>query len=279
LAVPAGSTDEEIQKFINDPDPNKRRGHLTSIKVYDDQGNTRQLEVTLWKVRENTWKAKFNLDESSQVSVDVKGTGGENTQLPGNVELELGFSPDGKIVSVSDGVDSMSAGKLNAQISFKIDGNPAPQSFTMNFGEANLVNGVTQFSSDFTTKAVKQDGYPMGYMEAFSIDDTGTITGVFSNGVRQPLATIAMATFTNPAGLNKAGDTMFSYSLNSGEANIGEAGLAGKGKINAGLLEMSNVDLSDAFTDMIVTQRGFQANSRTIVTSDQMIQEVLGLKR
>ncbi|MCZ8237950.1 MAG: flagellar hook protein FlgE [Leptospiraceae bacterium] len=279
LAVPPDATDEEIKKYINDPDPNKRRGHLTSIKVYDDQGNTRQLEATLWKVRENTWKAKFNLDAASQVSVDVKGTGGENTQLPGNVELELGFSPDGKIVSVSDGVDSQTAGKLNAQISFRTEGNPAVQNFTMNFGEANLVNGVTQFSSDFTTKAVKQDGYPMGYMEAFSIDDTGTVTGVFSNGVRQPLATIAMATFTNPAGLNKAGDTMFSYSLNSGEANIGEAGVQGKGKINAGLLEMSNVDLSDQFTDMIVTQRGFQANSRTIVTSDQMIQEVLGLKR
>ena len=67
--------------------------------------------------------------------------------------------------------------------------------------------------------------------------------------------------------------------MNSGEANIGEAGLAGKGKINAGLLEMSNVDLADQFTDMIVTQRGFQANSRTITTTDQMIQEVLGLKR
>jgi flagellar hook protein FlgE len=88
-----------------------------------------------------------------------------------------------------------------------------------------------------------------------------------------------MAVFNNPSGLNKVGDTMFAYSMNSGEANIGESGVAGRGKINAGLLEMSNVDLSDAFTDMIVTQRGFQANSKTITTSDQMIQEVLGLKR
>ncbi len=279
LAVPPDATEEEIQRYINDPDPKKRRGHLTSIKVYDDQGNERQLEVTMWKVRENTWRARFNITDATQVSVDVKGTGGENTPLPGNVELELGFSPDGKIVSISDGVDSQTTETLSAEISFRIEGNPTVQTFRMNFGEANQVNGVTQFSSDFTTKAVKQDGYTMGYMEAFSIDDTGTITGVFSNGVRQPIAIIALATFTNPAGLNKVGDTMFSYSLNSGEANIGQAGIAGKGKINAGLLEMSNVDLSDQFTDMIVTQRGFQANSRTIVTSDQMIQEVLGLKR
>ncbi|WP_000292725.1 flagellar hook-basal body complex protein, partial [Leptospira interrogans] len=151
--------------------------------------------------------------------------------------------------------------------------------FDLNLGEAGMVNGITQFSSDFTTKAVKQDGYTMGYLESFSIDNSGTITGVFSNGVRQPLARVATAVFNNPAGLDKAGDTMFSYSMNSGEPNIGEAGVQGRGKINAGLLEMSNVDLSDQFTDMIVTQRGFQANSRTITTSDQMIQEVLGLKR
>ena len=119
----------------------------------------------------------------------------------------------------------------------------------------------------------------MGYMESFSIDNAGRIVGVFSNGITQELAQVAMAIFTNPAGLNKAGDTMYSYSINSGEANIGESGIAGRGKINAGILEMSNVDLSDQFTDMIVTQRGFQANSRTITTSDQMIQEVLGLKR
>ena len=144
---------------------------------------------------------------------------------------------------------------------------------------SELVSGITQFASDFTTKAIKQDGYPMGYMESFSIDNAGRIVGVFSNGITQELAQVAMAIFTNPAGLNKAGDTMYSYSINSGEANIGESGIAGRGKINAGILEMSNVDLSDQFTDMIVTQRGFQANSRTITTSDQMIQEVLGLKR
>ncbi|HNO24462.1 MAG TPA: flagellar hook-basal body complex protein, partial [Leptospiraceae bacterium] len=156
---------------------------------------------------------------------------------------------------------------------------PTMQTFALNLGEAGMVNGVTQFSADFTTKAVRQDGYPMGYMEAFTIDNSGTVTGVYSNGITQPLARIALAIFTNPAGLNKAGDTLYTYSINSGEANIGESGIAGRGKINAGLLEMSNVDLSDQFTDMIVTQRGFQANSRTIVTSDQMIQEVLGLKR
>ncbi|EMI71713.1 flagellar hook-basal body protein [Leptospira noguchii str. Bonito] len=278
-AVPPDATQEEITAMINDPDPKMRRGHVTTINTFDDQGIQREFKMEFYKVRDNTWKARLNMTDSTQLSVDVSGTGGQNTQLPGNVELEFGFTPDGKLVYVSDGVDSMNSGKLNAKVSFRIPGNPAIQNFDLNLGEAGMVNGITQFSSDFTTKAVKQDGYTMGYLESFSIDNSGTITGVFSNGVRQPLARIATAVFNNPAGLDKAGDTMFAYSMNSGEPNIGEAGVQGRGKINAGLLEMSNVDLSDQFTDMIVTQRGFQANSRTITTSDQMIQEVLGLKR
>ncbi|EMN11869.1 flagellar hook protein FlgE [Leptospira borgpetersenii] len=278
-AVPPDATQEEITAMINDPDPKMRRGHVTTIKTFDDQGIQREFKMEFYKVRDNTWKARLSMTDATQLSADVSGTGGQNTQLPGNTELEFGFTPDGKLVYVSDGVDSMNSGKLNAKVSFRIAGNPAVQSFDLNLGEAGMVDGITQFSSDFTTKAVKQDGYTMGYLESFSIDNSGTITGVFSNGVRQPLARIATAIFNNPAGLDKAGDTMFAYSMNSGEPNIGEAGVQGKGKINAGLLEMSNVDLSDQFTDMIVTQRGFQANSRTITTSDQMIQEVLGLKR
>ncbi|ASV11181.1 MULTISPECIES: flagellar hook protein FlgE [Leptospira] len=278
-SVPPDATQEEITAMINDPDPKMRRGHVTTIKTFDDQGIQREFKMEFYKVRDNTWKARLSMTDATQLSADVSGTGGQNTQLPENTELEFGFTPDGKLVYVSDGVDSMNSGKLNAKVSFRIAGNPAVQSFDLNLGEAGMVDGITQFSSDFTTKAVKQDGYTMGYLESFSIDNSGTITGVFSNGVRQPLARIATAVFNNPAGLDKAGDTMFAYSMNSGEPNIGEAGVQGRGKINAGLLEMSNVDLSDQFTDMIVTQRGFQANSRTITTSDQMIQEVLGLKR
>lgn len=278
-AVPADATKEEIDKFINEPDPRKRRGHITSIKVFDDQGIERELRLEMYKVKENIWRARVNVANAEQVSVDVVGAGGQNNQQPENTELELTFTPDGKLVAVSDGVDSSTKDKLTANVSYKVAGNPTAQTFSLFLGEAGKVNGVTQFSSEFTTKATKQDGYPMGYMEAFSIDNSGTILGIYTNGVQQPLAKIAMALFTNPAGLNKAGDTNYTFSINSGEPNIGVSGIAGRGKINAGILEMSNVDLSDQFTDMIVTQRGFQANSRTVVTSDQMIQEVLGLKR
>ncbi|MCB1167923.1 MAG: flagellar hook-basal body complex protein, partial [Leptospiraceae bacterium] len=276
--VPADATDEQIQKFISGP-PEQRRGHATTINVYDPEGNKRELRLEMWKTDENRWTGRVIMDGAENVSVNVVGPAGQDTAVPGNKNFELGFSSDGRLMSVSDGTDSLNDGKLEINVSFRIPGNPETQTFKLNMGESGQVKGVTQFASEFTTKAVEQDGYPMGYLEAFSIDNTGTITGTYSNGVKEPLAKIALATFTNPAGLDKAGETKFAYSMNSGEPNIGEAGLAGKGKINAGLLEMSNVDLTDQFTDMIVTQRGFQANSRTITTTDQMIQEVLGLKR
>ena len=119
----------------------------------------------------------------------------------------------------------------------------------------------------------------MGYLETFKIDQSGVITGVYSNGTNRTLGQVALASFTNPGGLEKAGESTYMVSNNSGEANIGPSGVAGKGKVIAGALEMSNVDLAEQFTDMIVTQRGFQANSRTITTSDQMLQELLTLKR
>jgi flagellar hook protein FlgE len=119
----------------------------------------------------------------------------------------------------------------------------------------------------------------MGYLESFKIDQAGVITGVYSNGTNRAIGQVALAGFTNPGGLEKAGENTYEVSNNSGEARIDAAGIAGKGKIIAGALEMSNVDLAEQFTDMIVTQRGFQANSRTITTSDQMIQELLTLKR
>ena len=138
---------------------------------------------------------------------------------------------------------------------------------------------MTQFAEKSSTKAVTQDGYPMGYLESFKIDQNGEIIGVYSNGTNRPIGQVALASFTNPGGLEKAGENTYVVSNNSGDARVDPAGVAGKGKIIAGTLEMSNVDLAEQFTDMIVTQRGFQANSRTITTSDQMLQELLTLKR
>jgi flagellar hook protein FlgE len=160
------------------------------------------------------------------------------------------------------------------------DGAPVRQEFTLNLGEVGgYTRAITQFAETSSTKVVEQDGYSMGYMDNFKIDQNGIITGVFSNGTNRVLGQVALASFANQGGLEKAGENTFVQSTNSGIANIGPARVAGKGKIQAGTLEMSNVDLADQFVDMIVTQRGFQANSRTIQTADQLLQELLTLKR
>jgi flagellar hook protein FlgE len=138
---------------------------------------------------------------------------------------------------------------------------------------------MTQYAEQSSAKPVEQDGRAMGYLENFRIDSSGVITGVYSNGTTRTIGQVAMASFANQGGLENAGDNTFRVSNNSGLANIGPSGIAGKGKIVAGALEMSNVDMADQFVDMIVTQRGFQANSRTIQTADQLLQELLTLKR
>ena len=154
------------------------------------------------------------------------------------------------------------------------------QILNINLGEIGTSkNTITQFSDKSTTKAYEQDGYGMGYLENFRIDQSGVITGVYSNGVRQEIGQLAMASFTNQGGLEKAGDNTYIQSNNSGVANISVSGTVGKGKLIGGTLEMSNVDLTDQFVDMIVTQKGFQAGAKTIQTSDTMLETVLNLKR
>ena len=140
-------------------------------------------------------------------------------------------------------------------------------------------SGVVQTASESTLGFKSQNGYPQGTMVGYNITDSGIIVGEFSNGRTKNIGQIATAVFGNPGGLVRVGDTAFSASPNSGEAEIGRPGTGANGKLSPGALEMSNVNLSEEFTDMIVTQRGFQANSRIITTSDEMLQELVNLKR
>jgi flagellar hook protein FlgE len=134
---------------------------------------------------------------------------------------------------------------------------------------------------------VVQQGAPVGdlqmpaagALESFSVGPDGTLIGSFSDGTRQPLGRVALAAFVNPAGLEKAGGSAYRASANSGEAVIGAANENGLGSMSSGALEMSNVDLSQEFTNLIVAQRGFQANARIITTSDEVLQELTNLKR
>lgn len=257
-------------------------GITTNIDSYDNQGNAHRLTLVFWKTGANQWTASAAItDSSTPLTLDVPaGAGQQNNANPGG-RINLRFSPDGKLVGVADEgtPDELNQGTLTVNGNYRVAGDPNMRTMQLNLGKAGLLEGITQFASASTTKAVEQDGYNMGYMESFNIDSSGLITGVYTNGTKQFVGQVALSVFTNPQGLTTVGENMFEVSNNSGMANTGAANQAGRGKIVAGTLEMSNVDLSDQFTDMIVTQRGFQANSRTITTTDQMLQEVLNLKR
>lgn len=278
-AIPAGAGEAQ-----------QREGTWSIDKdIYDSFGNVHKMRINFTKVADeaqpNAWQAEIIIDpddpEGTNTLVEI---GDENNATN---TFQVNFNNLGTLESVTDAQgDLLDTGALQVQVAFDVqgateaEGAPIRQDFQINLGEVgSVVNTVTQFAETSSTKAFKQNGYGMGYLENFKIDQSGTITGVYSNGTNRVLGQLGLASFTNPGGLEKAGESTYAVSNNSGDANIGPTGTAGKGKVIAGALEMSNVDLAEQFTDMIVTQRGFQANSRTITTSDQMLQELLSLKR
>jgi flagellar hook protein FlgE len=141
------------------------------------------------------------------------------------------------------------------------------------------INGVTEFGGANTLAATSQDGSAEGSMQSFTIGDDGTLVGVFSNGLKQSLGRISLAAFNNPPGLEKVGGSLYRQTVNSGTAVLGTAGNGGRGTLAGGTLEMSNVDLAQEFSYLIMAQRGFQANARVITTSDEVLQDLVQLKR
>lgn len=282
LIIPVGSKDParatQNTKFFCNLQKNSDT-HQADLTIYDSTGIPRQLRATFNRTDVNRWDMVIEVPEATEGSVSVSA--GDPVQGGGNNTFQLVFNDAGSLISVSDGANTQTEGVLMPNVSFTYQGTDREVNQTINLtlGEVGLFNGITQFESPSTTKAIEQDGYTMGMLEGFSFDDSGQITGVFTNGNRKTLGQVALAKFANAGGLEKAGDTLFVESNNSGAANIGVAAAEGRGSIKAGTLEMSNVDLSEQFTDMIVTQRGFQANARTITTADQLLQEVIALKR
>ena len=263
-------------------------------KVYDSFGNTHVMRMNFTRTPavNNSWDVVVQVDPERPADAEVPSNvtlGFDEATAAGNGAGEgtftITFDNLGSIATVTDAQGNVAeTGRIQVPVSFDVENDATGAVLTQNFlidvGEVgSYTNSTTQFAETSSTKAFRQDGYSMGYLETYKIDQKGVITAVYSNGTERDLGQIAMATFTNPGGLEKMGETLFSESINSGEALLGPSGVAGKGKIISGTLEMSNVDLAEQFTDMIVTQRGFQANSKTIQTSDQMLQELLTLKR
>jgi flagellar hook protein FlgE len=257
----------------------------TNIDAYDSIGNVHKVSVEFTRIQgePNTWllsAAAEGAEEATQ-TLDVQGPNVNNSN-----SIILRFDNQGAPISIEENpgvpgapADIITEGSLSANLNVNFPETGATQLITIDFGTSGDYDGLTQFSAPSSTRAYEQDGYGLGYLEAFTVDSSGVITGIYTNGNKAPIAQIGLATFTNPQGLTVEGDNNFRQTNNSGLANIGTAETGGRGKITAGTLEMSNVDLAEQFTDMIVTQRGFQANSRSITTSDQMLQELLTLKR
>lgn len=138
---------------------------------------------------------------------------------------------------------------------------------------------LTQLRTESNVTPFDQNGYPPGSLQGYSIGGDGIVTGLFTNGLTRPLGQIAMAIFSNPGGLERQGNNTWRATDNSGIPVIGQARTGGRGSINAGFLEQSNVDISNEFTELIVTQRGFQANTRVVSTVDEMLQDLINMKR
>ena len=236
--------------------------HTTSLDIFDTLGSKHTITIHYRKNHTSTgandptvWN--FYADVPNPSTLDNPANGYVKFNSDGSLNS---FNPPSLIFNPNNGSD-------------------AGQSIQLNFGNLNGFGGLTSFDAPSATSGQTQDGYPGGDLQDLTIDQTGTIIGVFTNGRSYSLAQVAMAKFVNNEGLMHESGSLFSASANSGDPIIGTAGTGGRGGIESSALEMSNVDLSKSLTELIVIQRGFQANSKTITTSDQLLQTLLDLKR
>lgn len=233
---------------------------------------------------------KDSLGNSYKVNFEFERTVGENTWNLNVGSIER--MSDGKEINITSGSSTVEFG-LNGELITGSDFDIVVDDGDMNgsfFGNGDNsisvdLSQLTQYANDNDAKGFDggkdggEEGASSGTLTGFSIDTFGIITGTFTNGMNKDLGQIALGKFDNESGLEKIGNNLFQASPNSGEPQVATAGNSGLGSVKAGSLEMSNVDLSMEFTDMITTQRGFQANSRIITTSDEMLQELTNLKR
>lgn len=220
------------------------------VTVFDSQGATTAVNITFEKTanpNEWTWTA------SGPAGITGDGV--------------LTFDSDGSLISATG-----TAGSTPPVFSFAPVG-VDPVTVELTF------EGVTQVAGPSTVSSPVVNGCSTGTLESYTFDSKGVISGFYSNGQTTTLGQLAIASFPNPGGLLKMGKSLYRHTNNSGAADIGEAGTSGRGTIAPSSLEMSNVDLAEEFTQMIITQRGFQANSRIITVADELLHELVSLKR
>jgi len=219
--------------------------YTRSVKVYDSLGEPQNVTFSFTRnAAANTW------DWSAAGDTSAAGSG------------QITFDSNGK-----------QTGATGAVTLAPTDGSATGQTITPDF------SGVTQISGTSSAAPTSQNGFGPGTLQSFTIDEAGAITGIFNNGLTRVLGQVALSDFPNPSGLERSGGNTFRPTINSGLASVGPALTSSLGKISTGYLEQSNVDLSNEFTNMIVTQRGFQANTKIVTTVDQMLNEVIQMKQ
>ena len=228
--------------------------YQTAVTAYDEQGNSILLQLTFDKTAINTWTATASYGAPATAVALADGA--------------LTFDGAGELTGPVDHVMDIAAGDIPG----------FPNGISFNLGGSAEPGRVTQYSGKRSLVVTEQDGFSPGTLESYTVSVDGSLVGTYSNGRTQAIAQVALAVFGNPAGLERAGGVWFE-TTNSGLPQVGTAATGGRGRINPGALEMSNVDLAQEFTNLIIAQRGFQANSRVITTSDELLQEIVNLKR
>ncbi len=245
--------------------------HASSIDVFDSLGTKHTVRIQFRKeqyIKDNSG-TKVGVEWHMTISVPEPG--------------DIGGSPVKNVIdngNVTYGSDGALSTYTPTSITFTANNGSAPnQTIRLNLGTPNKFDGLTSFDNPSNTSGISQDGFTGGDLDGIRIDQTGTLIGSFTNGRSFGLAQLSMAKFTNNIGLESDGGNLFVQTANSGDPVIGQAATGGRGFIQSSALEMSNVDLSRSLTQLIVIQRGFQANSKTITTSDQMLNTLLQLKQ
>lgn len=239
------------------------------LEIYDSLGSKHTLEVQFVKQSTtqdggNEWQMIIRVPEPAEINTTGEG--------PSNIVVGTArFNNDGSLSNYTP-----------RTINFSPNNGAAPnQQIKLSFGTSGSNDGIVSSNSASTLTSQATDGYTSGNLkpDAIRVDDKGNILGEFTNGKTFAVAKIAMASVANNSGLEEIGGNLFKVTANSGSIVVGEAGTGGRGEMKTSALEMSNVDLSRSLTELIIIQRGYQANSKTISTSDQMLQTLIQLKQ
>jgi flagellar hook protein FlgE len=232
------------------------------VAINDTLGGTHMLMFSFTKTAGNTWSYEVDIP-----AADVGQTGNPVSIASGT----LTFDGNGQLTSPSSDVTGIAITGL-------ADG-ASGMTFNWNLFDSNGAALVTQVSSPSATSSTEQDGYASGTLVNFNIQGDGTIQGIFSNGQTLSLGQIALASFPNEQGLVRNGSNEFLSSLSSGTANIGAPNTGGRGGFTGGALEQSNVDIATEFAQLILAERGYQANSRVVTTLDRVIQDAIAMQQ